>query len=178
MQIHKYTKISDIKCCWCVDAAEALMLLVCWCCWCTDAADVADSLMLLMYWCCWCADAAVATDAFIAADILMLLMRWCCWCVDAADALMHPLPQAHFNMPNSNRYNISQNIHKYWYINRTELATTNPGNFVKCTVRSNLHKSSGWAGWPVMSSLFSMSWGQILPTVHIRLSACKQFRFW
>ena len=38
-----------------------------WCCWCADAAD---ALMLLMRWCCWCAD---------AADVLMLLMHWCYW---------------------------------------------------------------------------------------------------
>ena len=42
---------------WC---AGALMR---WCCWCTDAAD---ALMLLMRWYCWCADAA---DAQIFADL-------------------------------------------------------------------------------------------------------------
>ena len=50
-------------CDWCIDAAEALQML----------------LMMLMHWCCWCTDAAYA---------LILLMRCCYWCADAADMLM------------------------------------------------------------------------------------------
>ena len=91
-------------CCWCIDAADALimlMLLMCWCCWCTDAADALMLLMLLMRWCC-CADATkvlmhCCCECADAADglLLLLLMHWCCWCADdahASDALTPLMP--------------------------------------------------------------------------------------
>ena len=84
-------------CCWCADAADALILLMLLMRWCTDAPN---ALMLLMHWCCWCADAADALMRWCCwcADALMHWSCWCCWCccccwctdaADAADALMH-----------------------------------------------------------------------------------------
>ena len=61
---------------------DALMLLIRWCCWCANAAD-ALLLMLLMRWCCWWADTADELILLMVTDVLMQLMWWCCWCVVA-----------------------------------------------------------------------------------------------
>ena len=67
-------------CCWCADAADALMLLLLLLRWCYWSADAANALLLLRWCCCECTDA----DAADAADVLMLLLLlWCCWCTDA-----------------------------------------------------------------------------------------------
>ena len=64
--VHVKLILLKCRCCWCADAADAMLLLLHCCCWCTVAAD---ALMLLMRWCCCCAD---------ATEVLMLLMHCCC----------------------------------------------------------------------------------------------------